>query len=89
MTLKNPINAENLLLSVEISPCVVTLLICDVLGRAECVVPPLLPPGHWTFSLALPFGNAAFLCWSRNSLGTGALEESRTVQSRAGDSGGS
>lgn len=88
MALKNPINAENLLLSSEISPCVVMLLSCDILRRAEWVVPPLLPPGHWTFSLALPFGNAAFLGWSRNSLGTGALEESRTVQIRAGDSSG-
>lgn len=82
VVLESPNNAENPpLLGVEALLCAVMLLSCDFLARAEQVVFPLCTPRHWMFSLALPSGNTAFIWWSRNCIGTRALEgRSRTVQ---------
>lgn len=81
VVLESPSNAENSLLGVEALLCAVMLLSCDFLARAEQVVLLLCAPAHWMFPLALPFGNAAFICWSRNCTGTRALEgRTRTVE---------
>lgn len=69
VVLENPSNVENLLLGVEALLCAVVLLSCHFLARAEQVMLPLYTPAHWVFSLALPFGNTALLCWSRNCAG--------------------